>query len=111
MRVALFRAPSRPRLTANVYSRVDVNDPRAGLNRIHSPPIPTLAAASTASPLVPVVPPRAPLRKRKGRGSTEKVSQTAALEWSGRLDLNPRPLAPQSSLRIVQTVAALCNCL
>src|SRR5215469_13259955 len=35
--------------------------------------------------------------KTKGRGSTEKVSQTAASQWSGRLDLNQRPLAPQAS--------------
>ena len=84
-----------PRLTSNVYSRVDLNDLREGLNRIAIPAMPTLAIASAASPLVPAVSPRAPLGKTKGRGSTQKLSQTAALQWSGRLDLNQRPLAPQ----------------
>ena len=44
---------SDPRLTANVYSRVDLGDLRAGLNRIDIPAIPKLAAASGVSRVCP----------------------------------------------------------
>jgi len=47
---------SDPRLTANVYSHVDLGDLRDGLNRIGIPPTPMLASTGSASPFVPWCP-------------------------------------------------------
>jgi len=100
---------SDPRLTANVYSRVDLGDLRDGLNRIAIPAMPTLAMASSASPFVPPVSPRALVGETKRLKSPCKMAELQAPSLSGRLDLNQRPLAPQSRPLIVQPIAALCN--
>lgn len=42
--------------------------------------------------------------KAKVADSGPKSSESAAFSWSGRLDLNQRPLAPQSRLQTVQPV-------
>jgi len=84
-----------PRLTANVYSRVDLGDLRAGLNRIEIPPMPKLAAASAR--LVPLVSPRLSEPENKGRDARNNSSEITALGQSGRLDLNQRPLGPEPS--------------
>ena len=88
---------SDPRLTANVYSRVDLGDLREGLNRIAIPPMPMLAIASSASPLVPPVSPRGLVGETKGLKSPSNTAELQARSLSGRLDLNQRPLAPQAS--------------
>ena len=88
---------SDPRLTANVYSRVDLGDLREGLNRIAIPPMPMLAIASSASPLVPPVSPRGLVGETKGLKPPSKTAELQARSLSGRLDLNQRPLAPQAS--------------
>jgi hypothetical protein len=82
---------------------------RAGLNRIDIPAMPMLIAARAAPPFVPLVSPRASLGKMKGRDSLNYSNEITTQKWSGRLDLNQRPLAPQSSLLIVQALAPLCN--
>src|SRR5229473_6816970 len=88
---------SDPRLTANVYSRVDLGDLRSGLNRINIPAMPLLVGPSAAPPHVPLVFPRDQLGKTKGRDSLNCFNEITAQNWSGRLDLNQRPLAPQAS--------------
>src|SRR5229473_7559618 len=87
---------SDPRLTANVYSRVDLGDLRSGLNRINIPAMPLLVGPSAAPPHVPLVFPRDQLGKTKGRDSLNCFNEITAQNWSGRLDLNQRPLAPQA---------------
>ncbi len=49
------------------------------------------------------------LGKKKGRDSLNFSNEVTAPKWSGRLDLNQRPLAPQASPLIVQAIAAICN--
>jgi integrase len=82
-----------PRLTANVYSRVDLGDLRAGLNRIDIPSMPKLAAASAR--LVPLVSPRVRPGKNAESGGGEISNDVRALRESGRQDLNLRPLGPE----------------
>jgi excisionase family DNA binding protein len=70
-----------PRLTANVYTRVDLADLRAGVARL--------------PPLVPTVSPRADSGKNEGREQSGNPTNLAALHWSGRQDLNLRPPGPE----------------
>jgi integrase len=70
-----------PRLTANVYTRVDLADMRAGIARLPS--------------LVPVVSPE-PGSVKSNRASTlKKLSELAGENWSGRQDSNLRPPGPE----------------
>jgi len=87
---------SDPRLTANVYSRVDLGDLREGLNRIDIPAMPKLATAN-AAPLVPLVSPRASPAKARRRDATDNSREIKNLRQSGRQDLNLRPLGPEPS--------------
>ena len=87
---------SDPRLTANVYSRVDLGDLRAGLNRIDIPAMPKLATAN-AQRLVPLVSPRASLDKNTEPDARDSSSEVRVLRQSGRQDLNLRPLGPEPS--------------
>lgn len=77
-----------PRLTANVYTRVDLGDLRAGLERVA---IPELFPAHVAT-----VSQGAETGKDEGPGPLDFSSETGPFKWSGRLDLNQRPLAPQA---------------
>src|SRR6266478_5807674 len=70
-----------PRLTANIYTHVDLADLRAGVARL--------------PPLVPTVSPRADFPKNEGREQSGNPSNLAALDWSGRQDLNLRPPGPE----------------
>ena len=70
-----------PRLTANVYTRVDLADLRAGINRLPR--------------LVPTVSPRPGSPKSEGREAAGNPRNLAALNWSGRQDLNLRPPGPE----------------
>ncbi len=70
-----------PRLTANVYTRVDLADLRAGVARL--------------PPLVPTVSPRADFQKSGRRDPIGNPKRIAALDWSGRQDLNLRPPGPE----------------
>jgi hypothetical protein len=54
--------------------------------------------SSSAPPHVPLVSPRDQLGKTKGRDSLNNINEITAQKWSGRLDLNQRPLAPQLDL-------------
>ncbi len=88
---------SDPRLTANVYSRVDLGDLRAGLNRIDIPAMPKLVVASAPPRLVPLVSPRASLDKNTEPDARDSSSEVRVLRQSGRQDLNLRPLGPEPS--------------
>ena len=81
-----------PRLTANVYTRVDLADLRAGVARL--------------PPLVPTVSPRPESLKNKGRSSTDFSSETAALLKSGRQDSNLRPPGPEGAQDELHGVSA-----
>ncbi len=69
------------RLTANVYTRVDLADLRAG----------SRAAAAAC----PTVSPRPESAKNEGREPAGNVPELAALRWSGRQDSNLRPPGPE----------------
>src|SRR5258708_5260252 len=86
---------SDPRLTANIYSRVDLGDLREGLNRIDIPAMPKLMAAN-APPLVPLVSTPASRAKARQRDATNNSREIKNLRQSGRQDLNLRPLGPES---------------
>ncbi len=66
---------SDPRLTANVYSRVDLGDLREGLNRIGIPAMPKLATANlrTRRRLSPWCP-RRPQRRKRGGVTPQTIS-------------------------------------
>src|SRR4051812_21608081 len=70
-----------PRLTANVYARVDLADLRAGIARLPA--------------LVPLVSHEARSTENRGREPQEFPSELAAVNWSGRQDLNLRPPGPE----------------
>jgi len=70
-----------PRLTANVYTRVDLADLRAGVARL--------------PPLVPTVSPRPDFPKTGQDDPIGNPKQIAGLDWSGRQDLNLRPPGPE----------------
>ena len=88
-----------PRLTANIYSRVDMSDLRAGINRLGIPsatPIP-LAASLDAQGFLPAVSPPTGFQKTKGPGAFDFSNHSGAFNESGRQDLNLRPLGPEPS--------------
>src|SRR2546427_11496440 len=50
-----------------------------------------------------------PLPKRKAPDHPENVRKIRGLQWSGRLDLNQRPLAPQACPEAAQASSTLPN--
>ena len=70
-----------PRLTANVYTRVDLADLRAGIARL--------------PPLVPVVSPEPGSLKNTRGGALKNLSELAGENWSGRQDSNLLPPGPE----------------
>ncbi len=99
---------SDPRLTANVYSRVDLGDLREGLNRIEIPAMPKLVAAN-AAPLVPLVSPRSSLDRNTAPESRDISSKVRMLRKSGRQDLNPATPWSEPIRLGVQPMVALCK--
>ena len=81
-----------PRLTANVYSQVDLGDLRAGINRMAIPDMGRLSPGFVA-PLSPV----ADDLKGKAPESLDFSNNSGAFHQSGRQDLNLRPLGPEPS--------------
>jgi integrase len=87
---------SDPKITAAVYDQSELEDERAAIER-----------ALTFAPPAPPPPPRDPVRhgepvvrlvvvgKSEGPAASEFPREDGAFRWSGRLDLNQRPLAPQ----------------
>jgi integrase len=84
---------SDPRLTSNVYSRIDLGDMRDGVNRI---PL-LLAVGAEEARLVPPVSRKSKVGEKRGRGAKAGPKEIAVLCWSGRQDLNLRPLGPEPS--------------
>jgi len=79
---------SSPEITAAVYDHTDVDDFREDLERALS-----FGSAQVNAPAM-----QAPKNtKGEGRDAPGNPIDIAALRWSGRLDLNQRPLAPQPS--------------
>ena len=70
-----------PRLTANVYARVDLADLRAGIARL--------------PPLVPQVSHEARATKNRGEEPLKNLNELAGESWSGRQELNLRPPGPE----------------
>jgi integrase len=102
-----------PRITANVYTHVDIGDMLAGVNRMGIPnliasqsqrieaaarPLSVAANGRTQQRFSPTVAPRDGWQERDGndsRGSENFSSETLAVDWSGRQDLNLRPPGPE----------------
>jgi hypothetical protein len=78
---------SSPDITAAVYDHSDVDDYREELERALS-----FEPARVNAPVMQA--PKNP--KGEGRDLTGNPMQIAALRWSGRQDLNLRPLGPES---------------
>ena len=81
-----------PKITAEVYGHLDLGDMRAGLNRLELGIPPPDRARFAASLLLGGRTPES-----EGPGASAFARNSGAFRWSGRLDLNQRPLAPQAS--------------
>jgi len=93
-----------PRLTANVYSRVDLDDLRQGINRLGIPSLDetaeqarAVAGARAEQAHVPTVSPRASAALGSAAGISGFLRNDKEVKWSGRQDLNLRPLGPEPS--------------
>jgi len=75
--------PRRPRLTANVYKRVDLAESARGKSR----------GCRRLSHCVP----RGPISQKTRAASSREPEQSRALDWSGRQDLNLRPPVPNGT--------------
>ena len=78
---------SDPRLTTEIYGHLDVEDMRAGVNRLRFQNLPHGA---------PVVRNAHP-RQNEAPGALDFSKNSGGFYWSGRLDLNQRPLGPEPS--------------
>jgi hypothetical protein len=90
---------SSPEITAAVYDHSDLEDYRADVER-------ALSFARTRQANAPVMQ-NGGTEEREGREPIGNPMELAAFRWSGRLDLNQRPLAPQVLSRSVQRVVEL----
>ena len=87
---------SDPALTAEIYGHLDLEDMRRGLDRLtfeDGPPSPT---APGPAPVLRVL----EGGKKKAADPEENSSKISGLEWSGRQDLNLRPLGPEAGLHV-----------
>ena len=80
---------SSPEITAGVYDHSDVEDFRDEVER-------ALTFAGPARVNAPVMQ-TAGMGESEGPGASAFARNSGAFRWSGRLDLNQRPLAPQAS--------------
>jgi len=90
---------SSPEITAGVYDHSDVEDFRDEVER-------ALTFAGPARDSAPVMQ-TAGMGESEGPGASAFARNSGAFRWSGRLDLNQRPLAPQRRTPRVQNVAPL----
>jgi integrase len=77
---------SSPEITAAIYDHSDIEDFREVVERAL-----TFGSAQVNAPVMQG--PKYP--EGEGPGASEEPSDSGAFRWSGRLDLNQRPLAPQ----------------
>jgi integrase len=88
---------SDPKITAEIYGHLEAEDSRQYLERLSFSPVLSAPKQFPAESLgLPVVPP-ANSEKKTPAALLDFSSKTAGFEWSGRQDLNLRPLAPQAS--------------
>jgi integrase len=115
-----------PRLTTEIYGHLDVEDLRAGVNKLRftrrTAPAPMLGQTSNPEPLgesgvargvensfvrgAPVVQ-RLLSLQNEARSSLEIPNETAGFLQSGRQDLNLRPLGPEATCVVVQPFTRL----
>jgi integrase len=82
---------SDPRLTTETYGHLEVDDMRAAIAHL------SFGVKPQAKPFGALVVQELENQKEEGRDALEISSNVAALEWSGRQDLNLRPLGPEPS--------------
>lgn len=87
---------SDPRLTANVYTRVDLGDMREGVNRMLPVALPAAAGAPPVLAFVPPVSPRGAEGAAAVDGRSANASGSAGLNWRARRDLNSQPSGSKS---------------
>ncbi len=97
---------SDPKLTSEIYGHLELADVRRGLERLDfgpaALPVPAprraeaRAVANAENRTAPGLQDDKP-EKTKGRDSLNCSNEITTPNWSGRLDLNQRPLAPQAS--------------
>ena len=96
---------SDPAITLGTYGHLDIDDLREAVDRLPFGPANGPAASDDAPGSGPQL--GAPVArnsrsaKNEGRDASENPNNIAAFRWSGRLDLNQRPLAPQVLSRTV----------
>jgi len=90
---------SDPAITLGTYGHLDIEDLRQAVDLL---PFGTVAAPGTSDDdavsrqrFGAPVARNSPNEKNESRDASENPSNVAAFSWSGRLDLNQRPLAPQ----------------
>ncbi|GEL68677.1 hypothetical protein MVI01_04610 [Myxococcus virescens] len=94
---------SDPAITSEIYGHLDVEDMRKGLNllvfgtAVPSPAEALLAAGAAPAPLAASLLLESRSPKGEGPGILSFRQELQGLRWSGRQDLNLRPLAPQAS--------------
>jgi integrase len=103
---------SSPEITLNFYGHLNTEDLRTTVNTLRfastspttpaqptpdrSAAVPVAANAEPFTPCAPVVQ-REAEPKKEDPGSMDFSNEARAFKWSGRQDLNLRPLAPQAS--------------
>jgi len=80
---------SDPRLTTETYGHLELSDMRTALGLL------SFAALPQAKPFGAFVVQGPRLQKHEGRDGVGEPCNVTALEWSGRQDLNLRPLGPE----------------
>ena len=91
-----------PRLTANIYSRVDLDDLRAGIARLGVPSMATIMSPAVEGSedqqgFVATLSPVENSAKNKAPGTAAFARDSEGFKWSGRQDSNLRPLGPEPS--------------
>jgi excisionase family DNA binding protein len=94
-----------PALTTEIYGHLDLDDMRAGINRLaftptepKAPVVPLHRVASAEiAPLGGPVVDGTENPKNKGRNPESNPSKLRPSRWSGRQDSNLRPLGPEST--------------
>jgi integrase-like protein len=104
---------SDPAITLGTYGHLDIEDLRDAVDRLPFRPANGSATGHAASgpgqQLGAPVARNSRSAKKEGRDASGNPNNIAALRWSGRLDLNQRPLAPQAGLYVESMVTGVPN--